>query len=234
MSRRPVFELALRAVALVALIPLAGGNAVGTEGYRSYDGNNTIDPYRGASGRPLIRLTPHDYSDYMAEPAGAYRPSAREVSNAINAETHVVLNPQGASDYVWLWGQFLDHDIDLTPGAAPAEPFDIEVPAGDPWFDPAGTGAATIGFARSIYDPKTGWQRHNPRRQLNMITSTAPTSTAPTMRAPPRCARTTVVASCSPATVTCCPTTAAAWTTRVGRHPICTWRATSGPTSRSL
>ena len=38
----------------------------------------------------------------------------------------------------------------------PAEPAGIDVPAGDPWFDPTGTGAVTISLNRSIYDHKTG------------------------------------------------------------------------------
>ena len=37
-------------------------------------------------------------------------------------------NSHGLSDMFWLWGQFIDHDIDLTPGASPPEPFDIAVP----------------------------------------------------------------------------------------------------------
>jgi hypothetical protein len=40
--------------------------------------------------------------------------------------------------YSYVWGQFLDHDLDLTTGADPVEPFNILVPPGDPFFDPAG------------------------------------------------------------------------------------------------
>ena len=47
------------------------------------------------------------------------------------------------------WGQFLDHDLDLTLIADPAEPFPIDVPTGDPWFDPTATGTATIPLSRS-------------------------------------------------------------------------------------
>jgi len=45
------------------------------------------------------------------------------------------------------------------------------VPAGDPWFDPAGTGTVEIGLNRSIYDPASGTQPGDPRQQLNEITS---------------------------------------------------------------
>jgi len=111
------------------------------------------------------------YDDFVAAPAGSHRPSAREISNGIADQTVTGLNADGLTDFVWLWGQFLDHDIDLTDPANPAEAFDIEVPRGDPFFDIAATGRATIGFSRSAWEPGTGTSRTNPRRQINSITS---------------------------------------------------------------
>ncbi len=143
------------------------------EEYRTIDGsgNSYLKPGRGAAGAYLTRLAGHAYADLMSEPAGPDRPSAREISNEVAAETDVVLNHARATDYLWVWGQFLDHDLDLTPGMEPAENFPIPVPPGDPHFDPGGSGAQVIGLTRSIYDPRTGHSRTNPRRQLNMITS---------------------------------------------------------------
>jgi hypothetical protein len=63
----------------------------------------------------------------------------------------------------------LDHDLGLTEPAAPAEPFPIQVPAGDPVFDPEGTGTKTLPLNRSIFTagtPETG-----PRQQINQISS---------------------------------------------------------------
>jgi peroxidase len=43
-------------------------------------------------------------------------------------------NSRDMSDWVYAWGQFVDHDIDLTTQGTDA--FDIAVPKGDPYFDP--------------------------------------------------------------------------------------------------
>ncbi|MFO0845258.1 MAG: peroxidase family protein [Gemmataceae bacterium] len=56
----------------------------------------------------------------------------------------------------YIWGQFLDHDLDLTGSASPAESFNIPVLTGDPSFDPNGTGTQVIPLSRSLYDPATG------------------------------------------------------------------------------
>ena len=125
----------------------------------------------GAAHTRLLRLLPPDYADGIAALPGPERPGPREVSNLVNAQAESVENPLGASDYLWQWGQFLDHDLDLTDGVDPPEPASIPVPTGDAWFDPDASGTAEIAFNRSLYDPETGSDPHNPREQINEITS---------------------------------------------------------------
>ena len=136
--------------------------------FRTVDGqdNNGANPDWGSAGVAFQRLVSAVYADGASAPTGNNRPSARAVSNAVAAQTGSVPNAAGVSDFVWQWGQFLDHDLDLTPEVEPEESFDIEVPAGDLWFDPQGTGTVTIPLHRSAYVEVDGV-----RQQVNTITA---------------------------------------------------------------
>jgi peroxidase len=143
-------------------------------GFRSIDGtgNNLANPEWGSTGEQLLRVAPAAYTDGISAPAGAERPSAREISNAVIAhDEEATPNDRNLSAYIYVWGQFLDHDIDRTGTALPLEPFNVAVPAGDPTFDPDGTGTQVIPLNRSVYDPLTGTSTSNPRQQINEVTS---------------------------------------------------------------
>lgn len=144
-------------------------------GFRSLDGtgNNLFHPEWGSTNEQLLRRATAAYADGISAPAGADRASPRAISNAIVAhvddEAH---SDRQLSAYIYIWGQFLDHDLDLTePPTANGEDFDIPVPAGDEFFDPNNTGAEVIQFTRSRYDATTGTSRRNPRQQINEITA---------------------------------------------------------------
>lgn len=136
--------------------------------FRSMDGyNNNLDhPEWGQAGMPFARLTPPAYADGAGAPSGDRRPNARVISNLVTDQEASVPSRDSMSDFVWQWGQFLDHDIDLTPTADPVEPFDIAVPQGDPFFDPESTGTQTIPLNRSLSVLVDGV-----REQLNINTS---------------------------------------------------------------
>ncbi|WP_206293173.1 peroxidase family protein [Humisphaera borealis] len=133
-------------------------------------GNNLANALWGSTGQSLLRLAPSAYADGIATPSGASRPSARAVSNAIAAHgAEEIPSSNHLSAYAYLWGQFIDHDLDLTNSATPSEAFDVAVPTGDTYFDPAGTGNKTIGLTRSKYAAGTGVT--SPRQQVNDITA---------------------------------------------------------------
>ena len=148
--------------------PMVGGIEV-----RTYDGsaNNLANTDWGAAFEHLQRLAPNDYADGISQPAGPNRASARVISNAVHNQDagETVPNAFNASDFVWQWGQFIDHDVDLTDGAEGSA--DIEIPAGDVFFDPLETGSVAIPFNRALFDPDTGTSTANPREQENEITS---------------------------------------------------------------
>lgn len=127
---------------------------------RSYDGsgNNPLDSTRGQAGTAFVREVPAAWGDGVSTPSGADRPGARAVSNAVGAQEGEIYDAAGRTAFVWTWGQFLDHDLDLTQGGT--EPFPIPIPTGDPWFDPTGLGNVVMNFTRS-----TGPE------QTNLITS---------------------------------------------------------------
>lgn len=142
--------------------------------YRSIDGtgNNAVNPDWGSTGIDFLRIAPADYANGISEPGGEDRPSPREISNAVadHGEDEVKNNRQ-LSALIYAWGQFIDHDIDLTNTADPEEAFNIQVPTGDPYFDPAGTGTQEIPLKRSNFDAETGDSTSNPRQQINDITA---------------------------------------------------------------
>jgi peroxidase len=144
------------------------GPAVFPYEFRSIDGsgNNQIDSTWGAANTPLLRTTTNGYADGSGEPGGGDQRSAREISNLVVAQDHLVPNAQRVSDFLWQWGQFIDHDMDLTPSIDPAEPFNIPVPLGDLFFDPNNTGTQFIQLNRALYEMINGV-----REQINIDTA---------------------------------------------------------------
>lgn len=134
---------------------------------RSYDGrdNNRANPAWGSAGVDFVADVSRAYADGQNAPSGADRPGARAVSNALAAQPSSIPDPGGRSAFLWVWGQFLDHDLDLTLNNGQND-FPIPIPPGDPYFDPFNTGNATLPFSRSIFRDGSA-----PRAQINSITA---------------------------------------------------------------
>ncbi len=144
-----------------------------TSPYRSYDGtgNNLSHKAWGSALSDLIRLSPVGYADGISSPSLPHDQSARVISNDVNNQADPAnpsqdlntLDQNNLSDYGYAFGQFMDHDLDLT-NAGGAE-FDIQIPSGDPM------GPAPLAFTRSEVDPNTGTSTSNPRQQPTDITA---------------------------------------------------------------
>lgn len=137
----------------------------------SFDGsgNNVAHSNWGSAGSELMRTVAAEYADGVSAPAGADRPSAREISNALaDSGGADVISDRFLSAFIYAWGQFIDHDLDLTPSGG-REYFPVSVPTGDPSFDPAGTGTKSIPLVRSAFDPDTGTD--SARQQINSVTA---------------------------------------------------------------
>lgn len=93
---------------------------------RSYDGsgNNLANPLWGAANRPLVRISyPSSYpGNGLGEVmlSDAQRANPRTVSNTLSRQLQSQPSARGLSDYVTIWGQFLDHDLSLTTSSAGA------------------------------------------------------------------------------------------------------------------
>lgn len=139
--------------------------------YRTINGefNNPNNQFFGAAHTPLVRVSGQGFLDGMATPVGPGLPNPRTVSNALFAQEGLLNDPVGLSDYTWVFGQFMDHDLGLTE--LPGEAFNIQVPIGDPQFDPLFFGIVEIPLLRNGHVPGTGTAEGNPRQYDNEITA---------------------------------------------------------------
>lgn len=136
---------------------------------RNADGsdNNPYDPGMGQAEAELVRMTYADYVDGVgaADPNGG-RANPRVVSNAVADQRYDTVNSHGVSNLFTFFGQFLDHDLDLTHENH-AERISITAPADDPT---PGFEGASLSLARSHYASGTG-SGATPREHANAITS---------------------------------------------------------------
>ena len=156
--------------------------------FRTIDGNgnNQANPTLGQSNTELVRLFQDEngndivfYEDGIGEarvtgPSGIPLPNERTISNIVvdqenDSDGNGILTPNflGASDWLWQWGQVIDHDLDLNEGSPDEEPefFTIPVPDGDPVFE-----FDELFLIRVPAAEGTGTDENNPRAQVNLLT----------------------------------------------------------------
>ena len=137
---------------------------------RSIEGtcNNLLNPSWGSIETPLRRAIHNGYADLLSTPKSESLPNPRTVSNIVFSQGTVsVPNSKNASDMIWQFGQFLDHDLDLSDAASPREELDISIPTGDEELDPEQTGTKTLKMSRSKYHEDIA----GVRQQENELTS---------------------------------------------------------------
>ena len=133
--------------------PAAGGQPADgvPDVYRSADGsdNNVEQRWLGQTGDQLKMDYDPAFADGMAMPAGADRPSGRMISSAVFAQSESIPDPSGATSMLTAWGQFVDHDVSLTPSGKD----DRLTVHGETLDDPLETFAASLDdlLGRSAY-----------------------------------------------------------------------------------
>ena len=139
------------------------------QAFRTIDGtcNNLSTPDRSEWGASDVQLrreiaTDYGFPDPYNDMAGQDRPSPRAISNLMSNQPFDVLSKYNLSSFVFTWGQFLDHDITLTPEGH-TEYYPVELPANETLF------TDDIPFFRSAIHGGTGV--YNEREQTNLITS---------------------------------------------------------------
>ncbi len=147
--------------------------SVRAQEYRTFDGsqNNLSHPEWGATHQPLVRSMSNGYADSISAPGGLNRPNPRMISNALFDQSNSISDPRELSDYIWVFGQFIDHDVVATEGD-PTEPANIAVDFDDPQFNPGGViPGVVIPMFRSIASEGTGTDSNNPRNHSNELTA---------------------------------------------------------------
>src|SRR5947209_305421 len=113
-ERRPRLELE---VLEVRVLPTATGyEPIGGVG------NNVANPTLAAAGTDLLRISPVAYANGVSTPSLPQDQSARVISDLLNNQADPsnpsqdvsTVDANNLSDFGYVWGQFIDHDLDLT------------------------------------------------------------------------------------------------------------------------
>ena len=136
--------------------------------YRSIDGtnNNLNAPNQGAARTEQIRWVDPLFDDGISAPNATNRANPRDVSNYIFDQRDDIANEMKLSDYLWVFGQFVDHDITLVLNSN-KEKIGVDIPNNDEFFSVG----SQMEIARALPMEGTGTDVDHPRSYMNQITS---------------------------------------------------------------
>lgn len=128
-------------------------------------GNNISNPEWGSTSTALSRVSSVSYLDQVQEINNIGLPIPRKVSNDLFSQNESFRNGNDLSDFVWLFGQFLDHDISHVP-SDPSQTSALELPSDETFFDDN----TRIDLSRSLQIAGTG-ENGIPRAYANEVSS---------------------------------------------------------------
>lgn len=106
-----------RILTALAVVSSVSAQSLPLTNIRSITGTDRSDN-AGMAEEPLLRMCPNlTYPDMIGETMWN-NANPRKISNLLMKETGGgETNDRNLLDMVWQWGQFIDHDLDLTEGA---------------------------------------------------------------------------------------------------------------------
>lgn len=166
-----------RFVFVALFCPLLHSPAAGEDRSLDGTGNSVNAPTRGAANTPMVRF---GYTSQFKDSTGAMltdadRANARDISNAIFAQSQSRPSARNLSDYVWAWGQFVSHDTDLTTTSNGAATNGYVPIAVNGQTDPLGPNS--IPFVRANYANVSQPRGGGTRLPINEVTSYLDAST---------------------------------------------------------
>lgn len=134
--------------------------------FRTIDGagNNPGGQSFNATNTDFARIGEAHFADGISSLVDS--PNPRTISNVVVGEGDAAVpNQEGLSGFMYAWGQFIDHDLDLTRSDGTTH-IDVQIPAGDPNF-PDGS---SISITRAVTDLATGAGTGQPATAVNSVT----------------------------------------------------------------
>ncbi|RZV55809.1 MAG: hypothetical protein EX254_11065, partial [Flavobacteriaceae bacterium] len=129
-------------------------------------GNNLTNHDWGSANSQILRVTNPNYADGFSTPNDAHLPIPREISNSLFDQQDQIFDSFKLSDYVWVFGQFIDHDITLVE-SDDSEPVLLDIPSDDQYFSPSDF----IFSSRNKKMDGSGLEPGNPRQYSNHISA---------------------------------------------------------------